>query len=90
MSRITLTIDRLVLSGFDLAERGALVDGLRTELSRVLADPATRANWARSHRTPALRLGPMPLRGDGSAGGRKFGQGLAQGMARAVGKGLKP
>jgi hypothetical protein len=86
MSRITLTIDRLVLAGFDPAERGALVEGLRGELSRVLADPATRADWARSHRTPVLRLAPMPLNGDGSTGGRKFGQGVA----RAVGRGLKP
>jgi hypothetical protein len=86
MSRITLTIDRLILTGFDPAERGALVQGLRAELSRVLADPATRADWARSHRTPVLRLGSLPLRGDGSAGGRKLGQGVA----RAVGKGLKP
>ena len=86
MSRITLTIDRLVLKGIDAAERGALVDGLRAELSRVLADPATRTDWARSHRTPVLRLAPMPLRGDGSAGGRKFGRGVA----RAVGRGLKP
>jgi hypothetical protein len=86
MSRITLTIDRLILTGFDPAERGALVDGLRAELSRVLADPATRADWARSHRTPVLRLGSLPLRGDGGVGGRKLGQGVA----RAVGKGLKP
>jgi hypothetical protein len=86
MSRITLTIDRLILTGFDSAERGALVEGLRAELSRVLADPATRSDWARSRRTPVLRLGSLPLRGDGSAGGRKFGQGVA----RAVGRGLMP
>jgi hypothetical protein len=85
MSRITLTIDRLILNGVDAAERGALEDGLRTELSRVLADPATRADWARSHRTPVLRLAPMPLQSD-RTGSRKFGQGLA----RAIGKGLKP
>jgi hypothetical protein len=85
MSRITLTIDRLILTGIDPAERGPLVDGLRTELSRVLADPATRADWARSHRTPVLRLGPMPLNGDG-ASGRQFGRGVA----RAVSRGLKP
>jgi hypothetical protein len=89
MSRITLTIDRLILTGIDPAERGPLVDGLRAELSRVLADPATRADWARSHRTPVLRLPPLPLHGD-RAGSRKFGQGLAQGVARTVGKGLKP
>jgi hypothetical protein len=90
MSRTTLTIDRLILSGFDPAERGALVAGLRAELSRVLADPATRADWARSHHTPVLRLPPLPLHGDGSASGRQFGRGMAQGLARSVGKGFKP
>ena len=85
MSRITLTIDRLVLKGFDAGDRKALAEGLQAELSRVLADPATRADWARPHRTPVLRLGRMPLE-PGPAGGRKFGGGLA----RAIGKGLKP
>jgi hypothetical protein len=85
MSRITLSIDRLVLKGIDPADRNALVQGLEAELSRVLADPATRAEWARSHRTPVLRLGRMPLE-PGPAGGRKFGSAVA----RAVGKGLKP
>lgn len=85
MSRITLTIDRLVLKGFEAGDRKALTEGLQAELSRVLADPATRVEWARSHRTPVLRLGRMPLE-SGPAGGRKFGGSLA----RAIGKGLKP
>jgi hypothetical protein len=85
MSRITLNIDRLVLKGFEPGDRNALVQGLQAELSRVLADPVTRAEWARSHRTPVLRLGRMPIE-PGPAGGRKFGAGLA----RAIGKGLKP
>jgi hypothetical protein len=85
MSRITLTIDRLVLKGFDAGDRKALAEGLEAELSRVLADPATRAEWARPHRTPVLKLGRMPIE-PGPAGGRKFGGGLA----RAIGKGLKP
>jgi hypothetical protein len=85
MSRITLTIDRLVLKGLEGADRKALAEGLQKELSRVLADPATRAEWASSHRTPILRLGQMAL-DPGPAGGRKFGGGLA----RAIGKGLKP
>ena len=85
VSRITLTIDRLVLKGFEAGDRQALAEGLQAELSRVLADPATRADWARPHRTPVLRLGRMPLE-PGPMGGRKFGGGLG----RAIGKGLKP
>jgi hypothetical protein len=85
MSRIHLTIDQLVLKGFRGADRAAVARGLQDGLARVLADPATRADWARSHRTPVLRLGNMPLE-NGHAGGRKFGGGLAL----AIGKGLKP
>ena len=85
MSRIRLTIERLVLRGFQPSDRAALVEGLQSELARVLADPAIRAAWASSHRTPLLRLGRMPLEG-GSFGGRRFGRS----MARAIGRGLKP
>jgi hypothetical protein len=85
MSRITLTIDRLVLKGFEAGDRKALAEGLQAELSRVLADAATRAEWARSHRTPVLRLARMPLE-SGPAGARKFGRGLA----RTIGGRLKP
>jgi hypothetical protein len=85
MSRIRVTIDRIVLKGMEPADRNALVQSLRSELSKILSDPTTRAEWARSHRTPVLKLGRMPLE-PGPAGGRKFGNG----MARAIGKGLKP
>jgi hypothetical protein len=85
MSRIRVTIDRLALKGFDAADRKAIEEGLRSELSRLLADPSARAEWARSRRTPVLRLGRMPLE-PGPAGVRKFGVS----MARAIGKGLKP
>jgi hypothetical protein len=85
MSRIRLTIDQLVLSGFEAGDRKALVEALQSELARVLADPATRTQWARSHRTPVLKLGRMPLEA-GTAGGRKFGSSLG----RAIGRGLKP
>ncbi len=85
MSRVRVTIDRLVLKGLEPADRKALVEGLQTELSHVLSDPAARAGWARSHRTPVLKLGRMPLEA-GTAGGRKFGKQVA----RAVGRGLKP
>jgi hypothetical protein len=85
VSRIKLTIDRLVLNGIESGDRKALVESLNAELSQVLSDPAGRAEWARSHRTPVLKLGRMPLEA-GAAGGRKFGKQ----MARAVGRGLKP
>jgi hypothetical protein len=85
MSVIHVTIDRLTLKGFDPADRKALVEGLESELSHILSDPATRAEWARSRRTPVLRLGRMPLE-SGPAGGSKFGASVARG----IGKGLKP
>jgi hypothetical protein len=85
MSVIHVTIDQLALKGFEPADRKALVEGLRTELSRVLSDPAMRAEWARSRRTPVLRLGRMPFE-PGPAGGRKLGGSVARG----IGKGLKP
>jgi hypothetical protein len=85
MSRIRVTIHHLVLKGFEPTDRKPLVDGLEAELSRFLANPENRAEWARPHRTPVLRLGRMSLEsGPGSA--RKFGGGLAL----AIGKELKP
>jgi hypothetical protein len=85
MSRIRVTVDELVLKGIAAGDRNALVDGLRNELARVLADPGARAEWARSHRTPVLRLGQLPLE-SGPSGARKLGKGVA----RAIGRGLKP
>jgi hypothetical protein len=85
MSRIRLTIEALALRGFDGADGRALVEELRSEVARVLAEPVTRAEWTRSHRTPILRLGRIALE-SGSAGSRKLGKG----MAHAIVKGLKP
>ena len=85
MSRIYLKIDRLVLNGLQPGQDKALVEALRTQLTEVLSDKNTRAAWARSHRTPVLRLGAIPLEA-GSGGGRNFGKT----MAHAIGKGLKP
>ena len=84
MSRIHVDIDRLVLPGLEIGDRTALVEGLRAELTRVLSDPAARAQWAGSHRRPVLRFGQMPLE-PGRSGGRKFGFALAH----SIGKGLK-
>jgi hypothetical protein len=85
MSRIQLNIDRLVLKGFEPLEGKALANALQAQMREVLADPGTRAGWARSHRTPVLKLGRMPLEA-GTTGATNF----ARNMAKAVGRGLTP
>jgi hypothetical protein len=85
MSRIRVHIDRLVLNGFEKSEGKALVEALQSQLSQRLADARSRNDWARSHRTPVLKLGRMPLHA-GTTGAVSFGSR----MAKAVAKGLKP
>ena len=82
MSRIRVTIDRLALQGFDPAERAALVEGLKGELTRALVDPAARAAL-KSRRTPVLRLGKVE-RGSGPSGSRIFGTTIARAIQRSV------
>ena len=83
MSRIRITIDRLAVNGLESAAAQALAAALQRELTRVFATPAARAEWARSHRTPALRLGQMPLEA-GTAGGGKMGGNLARAIGREI------
>jgi hypothetical protein len=85
VSRIRVQIDRLVLNGVPPEEAKAFSQALQSELSRALADPAGGSDWARSHRTPMLKLGRMPLAA-GTAGAGKFGKQVA----RSVRKGLQP
>jgi hypothetical protein len=84
MSRLHLTIDRLVLGGLEPREAKALERALRSHLSKVLSDPSLCAEWTRSHRRPVLKLGRIPM-GPGSDGIREFGRHLAH----AVVQGLK-
>ena len=84
MSRIEVKIHHVVLRGFDPADRHSLVNGLKSELSRILADPATGIKSARSQRTPVLRVGRMSM-DPGLTGARKLGGGIAT----AIGKGIK-
>jgi hypothetical protein len=85
MSRIRLNIDRLVLNGFGPLEAKAVAQALHSRLSDVLAESSSRDAWARSHRTPVLKLGRMPLE-PGTAGARQLGTTIGQ----AVAKGLTP
>jgi len=84
MSRIRLTIDRVALQGFEPGERAALIEGLRGELERTLADPQARTAW-KSQRRPVLRLGGIAV-DPGPAGSRKLGLQIA----RSVTGRLKP
>jgi len=85
VSRIHLTIDRLVLNGFQPHEARTVARALESQLSQVLGDTAARHEWARPHRTPVLKLGRMTL-DPGTAGAQAFGRKLGH----AVGRGLKP
>jgi hypothetical protein len=84
MSRVNVMIDKLVLKGFEPDQQQPLVEALQRELSRMLADPVTRAKWARSQDMPVLRLGAMPL-GPGRPGSSRLGAGIG----RAIAGGLK-
>ena len=83
MSKIHVTIDRLVLNGLDPAARHAFVTGLKAELRRALADPAQCANWASSRRTPVLRPGRVAL-DPGVGGARKLGGHVAKSITRGI------
>ena len=85
VSRIRMNIDRLVLNGFEQHEARALSEDLQSQLLHVLADKIGRNDWMRSHRTPVVKLGAVPLE-HGTSGTRKLGRRIG----RAVGKGLKP
>jgi len=85
VSRIRVTIDRLVLNGLESAAQKPLVAALQSELALVLSVQSMHAEWAQSHRNPVLKLGRMPLQ-PGASGGRALGKKLA----RTIGRGLKP
>jgi hypothetical protein len=85
MSRIQINIGHLVLPPMDIRDRNALVEGLRGALTRALSDPADRAEWARPHRTPVVRVGPIPL-ASGPSDGRKFGTALGRAIRKGLGR----
>ncbi|ABF39863.1 hypothetical protein Acid345_0858 [Candidatus Koribacter versatilis Ellin345] len=85
MTRIHLTIDRVVLSGLPAGQDKELIASLRAQINEMLANRDTRADWARSHRTPVMKLGRIPLQ-SGPTGARQLGRKIGQG----IGRGLKP
>jgi hypothetical protein len=83
MSRIHVTIDRVVLHGVDPAERDALVTGMKAELARLLGDPSAAAAGFGSRRTPVLHLGQVPVE-PGRSGAAQLGHQVARGIAKGV------
>ncbi|MGC2399007.1 MAG: hypothetical protein WA510_04470 [Acidobacteriaceae bacterium] len=76
VSHVHATIDRLALAGLNPADRTALVKGLKSRGTHILAASIP------SRRIPVMRLGRMPLAP--GAGGRAFGEGLARAMGRSL------
>jgi hypothetical protein len=83
MSRIQVNIERLVLKGFAAGEARALTERLQSQLQELLRDGTTRGQWVRSHRTPVVKLGRMPVRA-GVAGAGNFGARLAGAISRKL------
>lgn len=83
-ARVNVTIDRLVLRGVAPADRPHLIASLQAELTRILSNPETRAEWARSQRLPVLRLGTLPFT-PGPSGSRHLGRNIAG----VIGKGMR-
>jgi hypothetical protein len=79
MTRITVTIDRLALRGVDPADAPALVEALKGELARALAEAPVGKPRARS--VAAKRVAAPPLEA-GRAGARKLGVAAARAIGR--------
>lgn len=84
MSRIRVSIERVVLKGMEPAAQRAFVASLEKELHRILAERAGREAWARSRRMPVLRLPRVALEPGTAGAGKLGGQ-----VARGIGRGLK-
>ena len=83
MSRIRVTIGRVVLNGFEQLDAKALMQAMESQLSQVLAGDGVRNALTYPYRRPVLKLGRMTLDA-GTTGARKFGRRLG----KAVGRGL--
>ena len=83
MSRIDVKIDRVVLRGLDPSDQHSLVSSLKSELSRLLADPATAIKSASSQRIPVARIGRMPTT-PGANGTRRLGGSIAGAIAKRI------
>jgi hypothetical protein len=80
MRRVVLHIDRLALHGLAAAEARAVTAALRSELSALLAQPATPLAPLRVEAAPAQRIGAAPTPA-------ALGRAAAGAVAAAIGAG---
>jgi hypothetical protein len=84
MKRVVVHIDRMFLTGFRAADARAIGDGMRGELLRLLADPATAGRLTSRGDTSGLDGGKVRLAPDarpqrlGIAAGRAIAKGIAR------------
>lgn len=83
MTRIVLHIDRLVLKGFERQAREGIAEGLREELTRLLAAPEVACQLQSRHGVPALKVGAIRIQA--GAPPAAIGVQAARGIARGVG-----
>ena len=84
MTRVFIHIDRLVLKGFRHADRHAIADGLRAELSRQFSTPDAAIALTSRESTDVVRTAPVRVAPET----KPFAVGTKAG--RAVARGVKP
>jgi hypothetical protein len=84
MKRVVVHIDRMVLSGFRGADAPAIGEGMRGELARVRADPATGERLASLGHVSSLHAGKVRLAKDAKPQrlGISAGRAIAKGISR--------
>lgn len=84
MRRVVLHIDRMVLGGFANAYSRAVGEGMRGELARLLADPATVERLASLGNVARLDAGRISLAHDVKPQrlGMSVGRAIARGLSR--------
>jgi hypothetical protein len=84
MRRVVVHIDRMVLKGFGNADAQAIGEGVRTELARLLAHPATGEKLASLGHVSSLHAGKITFahnakpRGVGVSAGRAIAKGISR------------
>jgi hypothetical protein len=83
MSRVRVKIGHIVLRGLDPADRQPLLDGLKSELSRLLANRANEVRSARLRHMPVLYMRGLSSQ-PGASGANKLGGAIARGIGSGV------
>jgi hypothetical protein len=84
MRRVVVHIDRMILRGFGNADAHAIGEGMRDELSRLLADPATGGRLPSVGHVSSLHAGKVRLAPHAKPQrlGISAGRAIAKGMSR--------